>query len=127
MIQRQSSVLDQYDRPVPGAEVYVYNSATNAAAVLTSDGVIPLAQPIETDQFGVYTYWADTGVYREEIRYGGKLRYREAGIALGSPSQPPTEAVASRARSGGRYRNGRRQRATPQRSWPTRYVRMVGC
>lgn len=96
MIQRQSSVTDQYDRPVPGAEVYVYDSTTNAAAVLTSDGVIALAQPVKTDEFGVYTYWADTGLYREEIRYGGKLRYREAGIGIGAP-QPSTEGVATRA------------------------------
>lgn len=93
MIQRQSSVLDQYDRPVPGAEVYVYNSVNDALAVLTSDGVTPLAQPIETDPFGVYSYWADTGVYLEEVRYGGKLRYREAGIGIGSPSPPTSQAI----------------------------------
>jgi hypothetical protein len=73
---RTDQVLDEYDRPVPGSRIYV-NDATGVQASLTSDGTSPLPQPITTDQFGVYSYYVVEGVYREDIWYGGKLRYRQ--------------------------------------------------
>jgi hypothetical protein len=84
MIARSDTVLDEYERQVPGALVYVYN-ADGTAASLTSDGVTTLVQPIVTDEFGGYSYQANVGYYREDIWFGGKLRYQQNNIAIGSP------------------------------------------
>jgi len=85
VILRQSSVTDEYDRPVPGATIYVFDTFTGVEATLTSDGVTPLAQPVTTDEFGIYTYYADEGVYREDTWFAGKLRFRQADVILGNP------------------------------------------
>jgi hypothetical protein len=69
---RIGSVTDEYSRPVPGATIYVYNEDGTAAALVS-----PVAQPIVTDAFGTYTYQARRGLYREDIHYAGKLRYKE--------------------------------------------------
>lgn len=82
MSPRESQVTDEYDRPVPGAQIYVYDVAGNQAT-LTSDGTLPLAQPVVADEFGVYRYYADGGVYREDTYHTGKLRYREAAVVIG--------------------------------------------
>jgi hypothetical protein len=84
MIARSDTVLDEYQRPVPGALIYVYN-IDGTAASLTSDGVTTLVQPIVTDEFGGYSYQANVGYYREDIWFGGKLRYQQNNIAVGSP------------------------------------------
>lgn len=84
MSARTDQVLDEYDRPVPDASVYVYKQ-DGTDAILTSDGTTPLAQPVTTDEFGTYTYWTDDGVYREDIWFAGKLRYQSV-IIVGSPS-----------------------------------------
>lgn len=81
---RNGQVLDELGRPVPGASIYVYNFDGTAAA-LTSDGITPVTQPLNTDQFGNYAYYALVGYYREDTWYAGKLRFRENNIALGSP------------------------------------------
>lgn len=81
MSQRQGKITDEYDRPVSGATVFVFNTE-GGTATLTSDGSAPLAQPVTTDEFGVYTYHANSAVYREDIHYGGKLRAREV-VAVG--------------------------------------------
>lgn len=79
-------VLDEYDRPVPGAEIYVTDTLTLGNANLTIDGTVPLAQPIIADEFGFYTYWANDGIYREDVYFAGKLRYK--GLAyVGVPPQ----------------------------------------
>jgi hypothetical protein len=81
MTLRQSQVTDEYGRPVPGAKIYV-TAADDTAAVLTTSGAAPLAQPVITDEFGIYTYYADDGIYREDTWFAAKLRYREV-IAIG--------------------------------------------
>jgi hypothetical protein len=81
MTLRQSQVTDEYGRPVPGAKIYV-TAADDTAAVLTTSGAAPLPQPVITDEFGIYTYYADDGIYREDTWFAAKLRYREV-IAIG--------------------------------------------
>jgi hypothetical protein len=83
-ILRSGQVLDEYKNPVPGATIYVYDNTTGAQAAITSDGTATLTQPVKTDEFGVYTYYADENYYREDTYYGGKLRYKEI-YALGNP------------------------------------------
>lgn len=84
MILRSDTVKDENGLPVPGASVYVTTSL-GADAVLTSDGTASLAQPIVTDEFGGYSYYADAGYYSEDIWFGGRRRWREHNIAIGSP------------------------------------------
>jgi hypothetical protein len=84
VIEHTDTVTDEFDRPVPGASIYVKN-IDGTDATLTSDGTTALVQPIITDEFGTYTYWANVGYYTEEVWYGGKLRWKEANIALGNP------------------------------------------
>lgn len=87
MTLRSSQVLDEYQRPVPGATIYVYDNALGTQASLTSDGSSPLAQPVRTDEFGIYTYHAVDNYYREDTYYAGKLRYREI-VAIGNGGTP---------------------------------------
>lgn len=79
---RQGQVRDEYDRAVPGASVYVYNSSGTDASI-TIDGTVPLTPPVSSDEFGVYSYYAADGIYREDVWYGAKLRSREI-LAIGS-------------------------------------------
>ncbi|HEV2124929.1 MAG TPA: hypothetical protein VGW38_19445, partial [Chloroflexota bacterium] len=85
MSRREGQVTDEYGRPVSGANVYVFDGAGNNA-VLTSDGTAPLAQPVITDELGVYVYHAADAYYREDTYFGGKLRYKEL-IGVGTAFQ----------------------------------------
>jgi hypothetical protein len=100
---RTDQATDEYGRPVPGASVYVFNE-DGSYADLAPDGVAPLgtlAQPIVTDEFGTYSYWAADDVYREDIVFGGKTRFR-AMVWVGSPPRfkgdpgSPGEGYATR-------------------------------
>lgn len=94
MIARSDQVIDEYDRAVPGAKVYVYNQ-DGTLATLTSDGTAPLSQPVTTDAFGTFSYWAAAGVYREDTWFGGKLRFRGVtAVGLGSSSAITVTAAA---------------------------------
>lgn len=72
MTERQGQVKDEYGRAVPGAEVYVFTD-TGISAALTIDGTVPLIQPVTTNEFGLYAYFAANGLYREDIYFGGRL------------------------------------------------------
>lgn len=84
MFPRSGTVMDEYERPIPGASVYV-TSIDGTDAVLTSDGTASLGQPLITDEFGGYSYFAGTGYYTEDTWFGGKRRFREHNIVLGNP------------------------------------------
>jgi hypothetical protein len=79
---RQDTVKDEYGRGVSGASVYVFDSSGGYAA-LTTDGAVAIEQPVISNEFGVYSYYASEGFYREDIWYGGKLRYQQAGVPVG--------------------------------------------
>lgn len=83
MIRREGQVTDEHGRFVEGASIYVFKQ-DGTAATLTSDGVASLAQPVKTDQFGVYAYYADENYYTEHTYFGGKLEHKEF-FPLGSP------------------------------------------
>jgi len=89
--QRESQVLDEYSRPVPGASIYVFNQDGSNAS-LTSDGSTPLMQPVSTDEYGIYSYHAPSGIYREDTYFGGKLRHREVLTTGLDGFYPPTRA-----------------------------------
>jgi hypothetical protein len=91
---RQGTVFDEFERPVPGATVYIFhNDGTTAAVTADAAGIIPLAQPVETDEFGGYTYYAPDGFYTEEFWYGAKLRFREHGVPVGTSEATLSDAV----------------------------------
>lgn len=76
MTRVSGQVLDEFDRPVQGAQVYVLK-IDGTQATLTVDGGGPLVQPINTDTFGSYYYNTADAIYRREIWYGGKKRWVE--------------------------------------------------
>jgi hypothetical protein len=84
VILRSDTILDQYNRPVPGAQIFVYNIDGSSAA-LTSNGTTPLTQPVKSDSFGTYSYYANIGYYTEETWFGGKKLWVQSNIAIGSP------------------------------------------
>lgn len=84
ILRAPETIRDQYNRPLAGAHVYVYNQ-DGSLATLTIDGTTPLTQPVNTDGFGSYSYWANTGFYTEETWFGGKKLWVEANLAVGSP------------------------------------------
>lgn len=95
MSGRTDTVLDEYGRAVPGASVYVYNADNTDASIFSDKAqLLPIVQPVQTDEFGTFTYYAEDGYYREDIWYGGKLRYRQAGVAIGAVENILIDAVA---------------------------------
>jgi hypothetical protein len=83
---RTNQVVDDATVPVPvtGALVYVYNQDGSLAS-LTSDGTTAIANPLTTDAFGNYSYYALVGYYREDIWFNGAKRWIENNVAVGSP------------------------------------------
>ena len=96
-VLRQNTLTDQNARPIAGANIYVYDN-TGVPAVLTSDGTTPLSQPVITDTFGNYKYYANTGVYTEDL-FLGTRRIWEQVIAIGTGADVST--LAALAASGG--------------------------
>lgn len=80
MSLRQAQVIDEYQRPVPGSNIYVYDPLGDLASLTIDDAAI--VQPLKTDDFGFYSYDTIDGIYREDTFYGGKLRFREV-VAVG--------------------------------------------
>lgn len=95
MSARTGQVTDEYNRPVPGATIYVYNGDKSAASVYSDAGLtILLEQPLPVDAFGNYSYYAKSAVYREDTWFGGKLRYREV-VAVGIGGAPSITVTAA--------------------------------
>lgn len=85
MILRTETLREESSqKPISGADVYVYNQ-DGTLADLTSDGVTPLTQPVTTDEFGTYFYYADTSYVTEDIFYGTRRIFKQANVAIGSP------------------------------------------
>lgn len=82
--QRSNSILDEFGRAVAGVSIYVYNFDGSLAS-LTSDGSLAANNPLTSDEFGSYSYYALVGYYREDIWFGGKKRWSENNVAVGSP------------------------------------------
>lgn len=69
------TVTDEYGRPIEGATVYI-TEAGGALAALTSDGVVPAANPLLTDESGVFRFHADDNVYGLTVSFGGRVQYK---------------------------------------------------
>lgn len=75
MSRYDDQILDEKQRPVAGATIYVYDDA-GALDTLTADDASPLANPLTTDQFGMFYFNADDGEKVLDIWYGGRRRYK---------------------------------------------------
>ena len=84
MSRKSVQVFDDYGRPVKGAQVFVTDAQTGSAATLTDQYGFERQQPLITDEFGAAEYYATNGLYDHEIRYAGRVRYREMNVAVGS-------------------------------------------
>ena len=101
MIRREGQVKDEYERLVPGAEIYVFNQdGTDAQLYVDAAGTIPLpvGDPVETDQFGAYSYYVAAGYYREDTYYSAKLRYKEI-VGIGAPVLSGTQTLIATSRA----------------------------
>ncbi len=85
------SVLGQ---AVAGAQIYVCTQPANSAfvppsplALIFSDaaGQMPLAQPVSTDGFGHYSYYALSGFYTEVVSNQGKVQQVYPDQTVGLP------------------------------------------
>lgn len=75
----QDQILDEFDRPVQNAEIWVYHADgpnVGLQAVLTADDGSAITQPFLSDEDGIFAYnVAADGKYENRIYYGGKKRY----------------------------------------------------
>lgn len=89
------NILDQNNRPVEGAEVYVYEQ--NAPGAQSSNSSLPLAtifdtddtsvtQPLKTDQDGKFSFKADEALYRIDVFVGGVKIYSSGNVVVGDPA-----------------------------------------
>lgn len=76
MARYQDQVFDEYKRPVEGASIHVF-TPPGVLALLTDDGGNTLANPVKTDNDGMFYFNAADGEYELEVRYSGELKYRE--------------------------------------------------
>lgn len=103
MYIRQDVLLDQNNAPIVGAQIYVYvqDGLTNSTlATLTSDGTTPLANPVISDAFGNFKYYANTGFYIEDIWFGGKRVWKNANEVVGTPGTPISATLVNFTQSG---------------------------
>ena len=86
MSRHADQVIDkQYNRPISGCQIYVYDS-TGALATITADGGSALANPFAADIYGNYAFnVAVDGIYRIEYWAAFKLVYAEQ-VIIGTPA-----------------------------------------
>lgn len=77
------NIVDQYNRPVEGAEVTVWLQDRSDLASLEDSGGSPIANPVLTDVDGGFSFYTEDGVYSLDVAYGGRLRYRDQVIQVG--------------------------------------------
>lgn len=91
MTAYSNTLRDQNQKPIAGAKVYVYNSL-GALDTLTSDGVLPLANPVTSDEFGNFAFHAGDGVKTLDIFKGGLRAWKEV-ISIGGGDIPTLTAL----------------------------------
>jgi hypothetical protein len=100
MTRYSDQVRDEFGRPVPGVQVYVYN-AVGTLDALTDDAALPLVNPVVSDEFGGFYFNAADGQKLLEFHYGGELRYRDQ-ILVGPLPVGPTGPAGDVARAADR-------------------------
>ncbi|PYJ10755.1 MAG: hypothetical protein DMF06_04960 [Verrucomicrobia bacterium] len=91
MTRYQDQILDEHLHPVPNAEIWVFEADGDNAAMTDDDG-LALANPLASDEDGIFYFNAADAPYSLEVHYGGQLRYREliqVGPLPPGPQGPP--------------------------------------
>jgi hypothetical protein len=71
-------------RPIAGASIYVYRQSDGSLATLGSDaGGTSLANPVQTDTYGDFSFYAAQGIYDLVYYVGGRAVFRENGVIVG--------------------------------------------
>lgn len=81
--------IDQYGRPIPGAKVYVYTYDDGGLASLTDSIGNSIGNPVETDGYGVFEFYASTGLYNIDSWLNGVLYYKDRTVPVGDILLPP--------------------------------------
>lgn len=83
MARYSDNIYDEYRRPVPNAQIYVYNQQTGELAVLEDDDGSPLANPVRTNHDGFFYFNTADGVYVLRVVYKGVPRFRDKAVQVG--------------------------------------------
>ncbi|MES2902693.1 MAG: hypothetical protein V4696_00765 [Pseudomonadota bacterium] len=96
MTRYAATVRDQYQRPIPGAQIYVYDT-TGALVDLTDDLGAPLVNPVLSDDFGGFYFNVPNGEYSLTYVFEGRTVFREEVLIDPAPATSATAAAASAA------------------------------
>jgi hypothetical protein len=92
MSRFEDQVKDDYGRPVPGVDIYVF-TYEGVLAALTDDFDVDLKNPTKSDVDGMFSFnVADDGLYRLEYRDAGAIRVREVTVVGLTPLQQIIDA-----------------------------------
>jgi hypothetical protein len=80
-------VLDEFNRPVPGVSIYVYDD-TGALDTLTADDASPLANPLTSDANGLFYFNAGDGEKLLDFRFAGRTALQAGGPRRAAADQP---------------------------------------
>jgi len=74
--------------PIIGAKIVVQSSSGTTPTLYADDGVTVLDNPLTSDEYGTYYYNAPADFYDHSYIYGGRVVFKEVGIAVGTPTLP---------------------------------------
>lgn len=79
--------------PIIGALIAVESSSGTTPTLYADDGVTVLDNPLTSDAYGTYYYNAPADYYDHSYSYGGRLVFKEVGIAVGVAAIPAGSIV----------------------------------
>jgi hypothetical protein len=82
MSRYSDQTLDQYERPIAGATIYVYDSEGSLASLTDDDGD-PLDNPITSDEFGSFYFHASDDIYTLRYVVDGVTVFEQSGVVVG--------------------------------------------
>jgi hypothetical protein len=100
-------VLDRKGNVVPGATVLVKTSAGANADLFSANGTGPISNPVTTDSFGRFFFYAANGRYNLQVYIGSALFTASNDILLEDPLDATPEVI-----DGGTIRNSALQNVT---------------
>lgn len=97
MQKRSNIIQNRAGKVIPGAQVLVKTVGGAQATIYGSDGGAQIFNPVETDSYGHYSYYAADGRYTEEVRKDGVLLATETDILLEDPVDGGLEQLVFQA------------------------------
>jgi hypothetical protein len=89
MARRAGNVVDQLQRPIEGASLFIYalnpDGTVGNLASLTTDAGAPITQPVVTGRSGEYAVNGAEGIYHTQYFYAGKLFRTDEVFTIGGP------------------------------------------